>query len=85
MSFPQEDHAVGAGLGTPLAAGEQHGGVLADAVAQHLLSAGLDLNYLLMFFEHDSHGASRLRHAIDEVDAAIISLRHLVVAAGRRS
>lgn len=57
--------------------------VPAETMAQHLLSAGLDLNYVLMFFDDCSRGADRVRHAIDEIDAAIVGLRHLVVEVNR--
>ncbi len=55
-------------------------GLLGQEIAQRLFSAGLDLNYLLMLFGEDCRGADRARHAIAEIDRAIITLRHLMTA-----
>jgi hypothetical protein len=68
---------------TLAAAGDRKAETFGETIAHHLFSAGLDLNYALMFFERGEPGRNRLLHAIDEIDAAIASLRHLVVEAGK--
>lgn len=54
-------------------------GVLGQAVVSRLSSAGLDVDFALMLV-HDGPAADRLRHAVDELDEAIASLRRLMLA-----
>jgi hypothetical protein len=67
----------GHGQGSGRQAGER-----GQAISRSLFSAGLDLNYVLMTLGPDSLAGPRLRHAIEELDSATVSLRHLMVEQG---
>lgn len=49
-------------------------GELGQALVTRMLSAGLDVSFALMVV-HDGPAVVRLRHAVDELDAAIADLR----------
>ena len=54
-------------------------GVLAETIVSRLFSAGMDLHFALMV-TGDGVVAPKLRHAIGELDEALKSLRHLMLA-----
>jgi hypothetical protein len=55
---------------------------LGETISRRLFTVGLDLSYVQMALDPGSHEAARVRHATEEVDAAIVSLRHLMVEWG---
>ena len=64
--------------------GIHRAGELGQAISRHLFTVGLDLNFVLMTVDSAGLAAARLRHAIDEIDNATVSLRHLMVEQGLR-
>ena len=54
-------------------------GPLGQVIVNRLFSAGLDLSSALSQIP-DGPAAARIRHAVSELDEALISLRHLVFA-----
>lgn len=77
---------VGPGLTSPpdgTSSGNGHAGdqagQLGHAVIVRLLTAGLELNSALTRIR-DGPAADRVRHAVDELDAAIRDLRQLLLA-----
>jgi signal transduction histidine kinase len=55
---------------------------LGETISRRLFTVGLDLSYVQMTLDPDSLAAARVRHATEEVDAAIASVRHLMVEWG---
>lgn len=75
------DHSSQPDMG---ADGVRRAGELGQTISRRLFTVGLDLNYVLMSLEPASPAAARVRHAIDEIDSAIVSLRHLMGEQGLR-